>query len=102
MVVAADYLQVTGLKKMCGRLMIDMINVENCLELLDTAFKYDIKNLKSPCADFFVTNRKEVLEKTENLAEAVSNISPVGLELLGIKLEQKTLNLRISNIKGPA
>jgi hypothetical protein len=38
------------------------------------------------CNDFIVINRKEVLAKTENLADVVSNIPPLRLYLLGITL----------------
>ena len=44
------------------------------------------------CNDFFVINRKEVLAKTKNLADVVSNIPSLGLDLLGIELENVTLS----------
>ena len=85
---AAEYFQIAGLKEMCGRELIHTITTHHCLQLLDTAFKYDIKNLKNPCNEFFVTNKKEVLGKVTDMEEIVSNISVVGIELLGIKLEK--------------
>jgi hypothetical protein len=71
-----------------GRLMLETIDVDNCLQLLDTAFKYNIKSLKCPCNEFFVMYRKDVLFNKDNLAETVSNISPMALELLGIELKK--------------
>ena len=50
------------------------------------AFKYNIKNLRGKCTDFFCKNRVEVLAKTRNLAEVVSNIPDVVLEVMGIEL----------------
>jgi hypothetical protein len=38
------------------------------------------------CNNFFVINRKEVLAKTENLADVVRNIPSLVLDLLGITL----------------
>jgi hypothetical protein len=88
---AADYFQMVGLKEMCGRLLIDTISVDNCLELLNTAFKYSIKNLKKNCNDFFVVNRSEVLARTSgNLSEVVGSLPPMALELLGIELADFT------------
>jgi hypothetical protein len=84
---AADYFQMAGLKEMCGRLLINTISVVNCLKLMDMACKYDVKNLKPDCMKFFVKNREKVLEKTPDLKEVVTNIPPLGLEFLGIKLK---------------
>jgi hypothetical protein len=84
---AADYFQMAGLKEMCGRLLINTISCDNCLKLMDTACKYDVKNLKPDCMKFFVKNKEEVMEKTHNLKEVLTNIPPLGLEFLGLKLK---------------
>jgi hypothetical protein len=54
--------------------------------VLDLAFKYNMKGLMRQCNNFFVINRKEVLAKTENLADVVSNIPSLVLDLLDITL----------------
>ncbi len=87
---AADYFQMAGLKEMCGRLLINMISCDNCLKLMDMACKYDVKNLKPDCMKFFVKNREKVLEKNPNLKEVVTNIPPLGLEFLGLKLKDES------------
>jgi hypothetical protein len=84
---AANYFQMAGLTEMCGRLLINTISCDNCLKLMDTACKYDVKNLKTLCNEFFVKNKEEVLKETPNLKEVVTNIPPLGLEFLGIKLK---------------
>ncbi len=84
---AADYFQMAGLKEMCGRFLINTISCDNCLKLMDTACKYDVKNLKTQCNKFFVKNKEEVLKETLYLKEVVTNIPPLGLEFLGIKLK---------------
>ena len=89
LLAAADYLQVAGLKEMCGRMLIETISADNCLQLLNTAFKYDVKNLKNPCVVVFLNNKTKVLAKTKHLANTVSHVSPSGLEMLGIELEKK-------------
>jgi len=84
---AADYFQMAGLKAMCGRLLADTIVAENCLKLMDKACKYDIKNIKAECNEFFVKNKEEVLNRTPNLQEVVTNIPPLVMEFLGVKLK---------------
>ena len=84
---AADYFQMAGLKAMCGRLLADTIVAENCLKLMDKACKYDIKNLKAECNEFFVKNKEDVLSRTPNLQEVVTNIPPLVMEFLGVKLK---------------
>jgi hypothetical protein len=88
---AADYFQMAGLKAMCGRLLADTIVAYNCLKLMDKACKYDIKNLKAECNEFFVKNKEEVLSRTPNLQEVVTNIPPLVMECLGIQLENAKL-----------
>ncbi len=83
----ADYFQMAGLKEMCGRLLADTIVAKNCLKLMDKACKYDIKNLKAECNEFFVKNKEEVLNRTPNLQEVVTNIPPLVMEFLGVKLK---------------
>jgi hypothetical protein len=48
---AAEYFQIASLKDICSRMLIKKLTVESCLELLDTAYKYDLKKLKSSVAD---------------------------------------------------
>ena len=43
LIAAANYLQMAGIKYMCGRMLIETIMAGNCLWLLDTAFKYWFK-----------------------------------------------------------
>jgi hypothetical protein len=83
---AAEYLQINGLKEICCRQLANRVSVEECLQVLDLAFKYNMKGLMRECNDFFVINRKEVLAKIENLADVVSNIPSLVLDLLGITL----------------
>jgi hypothetical protein len=45
-----------------------------------------MKGLMRACNNFYVINRKEVLAKIENLADVVSNIPSLVLDLLGITL----------------
>jgi hypothetical protein len=83
---AAEYLQIDGIKETCGRQLADRVSVKECLQMLDLAFKYNMKGLMRECNDFFVINRKEVLAKTENLVVVVSNIPSLVLDHLGITL----------------
>ncbi len=87
LVKAADYFQIAGLKEMCGRLLAATVVPENCLSLLNTACKYDVKNLKTQCNEFFVKNKEQVMKKTPNLGEVVTDIPPLGLEFMGLKLK---------------
>jgi hypothetical protein len=56
-------------------------------KVLDLSYKYGIKNTKKRCAEMFLANRAAVLSRFPDLAAVVSNIPPLGLELLGIDLE---------------
>jgi hypothetical protein len=83
---AAEYLQINGLKEICCRQLANRVSVEECLQVLALAVKYNMKGLMRECNDFFVINRKEVLAKIENLADVVSNIPSLVLDHLGITL----------------
>jgi hypothetical protein len=50
-------------------------------------YKYGIKNIKQKCTEVFFTNRETVLQLNPDLAEVVSNIPSMVLEVLGIELE---------------
>ena len=63
------------------------LSVTNCLQLLDTAFKYNLKQLKKLATDILVPNRLQVLDKIQNLADVTRNIPPSALEMLGIEPE---------------
>jgi hypothetical protein len=78
----------TGLKEMCGRILMVQASEENCLELLDLACEYNIANLKGRCAELFFAHRKHVREKAGNgtLSETLSHVPPLALELLSISL----------------
>jgi len=82
---AADYLQIAGLKEICGLHLVSSLAKENCLELLNLAYKYDIKNLKRLCIDLFVPNRKEILQQTSSLAEVIQDLPALVVELLGLE-----------------
>jgi hypothetical protein len=56
-------------------------------KVLDLSYKYGIKNTKKRCAEVFLANRAVVLSRFPDLGSVVSNIPPLGLELLGIDLE---------------
>ena len=84
---AAEYFQIAGLKELCGLILMDQVAVNNCMKMLDLACKYDVKNLKAKCHEIFVADRAEVLRQAgANLAETISNVPPVVLELLSIEL----------------
>ena len=87
---AAEYFQIEGLKEICSQMLIRTLNVTNCLQLLDTAYKYNLKQLKKLANDILVPNRRHVMvEVQKNLADvtSISNIPPCVLELLGIEPE---------------
>jgi hypothetical protein len=54
-------------------------------QVLDLSYKYGLKHTRKRCTEVFVTHRAEVLESNPDLATLVSNIPPLGLELLGIE-----------------
>ncbi len=57
------------------------------VKVLDLSYKYGLKNTKKRCAEMFLANRAAVLARIPDLAAVVSNIPPLGLELLGIDPE---------------
>ena len=57
LLVAADYFQIAGLKAVCADVLIRELRVDNCLELLDMAYKYNIGDLKRPASDLLIINR---------------------------------------------
>ena len=42
---AAEYFQMAALQQMCAKLLGRKLSVDNCLQLLDVAFKYEVKEL---------------------------------------------------------
>ena len=84
---AAEYFQIEGLKEICSQMLTRTLSVTNCLQLLDTAFKYNLKQLKKLATDILVPNRLQVLDKIQNLADVTRNIPPSALEMLGIEPE---------------
>jgi hypothetical protein len=55
---AAEYFQVSGLKDVCAHQLIATITARNCLELLSTAYKYNLKQLKKLTAEILYPNRQ--------------------------------------------
>jgi BTB/POZ domain len=55
---AAEYFQIAGLKEVCSRLLIETISMENCLELLNTTYKYDLQQLMKLAFDQLCLNRQ--------------------------------------------
>jgi BTB/POZ domain len=55
---AAEYFQIADLKNVCVDKLIRQLSVDNCLQLLDTAFKFNIEKLKRLATDLSVPNRK--------------------------------------------
>jgi BTB/POZ domain len=51
---AAEYFQIATLKQYCSRILIRQLSVDNCLEMLDTAYKYNMIDLKRLSADLLV------------------------------------------------
>ena len=84
---AAEYFQIEGLKEICSQMLTRTLSVTNCLQLLDTAFKYNLKQLKKLATDILVPNRLQVLDKIQNLADVTRNIPPSALEMLEIEPE---------------
>jgi hypothetical protein len=82
---AAEYLQIAGLKETCSLILMADLNKENCLKMLNTAYKYNIKNLKQRCNEVFVANKKEILETTKNMTAVVSHVPALVVELLGLE-----------------
>ena len=80
-------LQVGSLKEMCGRLLVDQLTAGNCLQMLDTAYKYNIKVLKRRCNEVFVAHKAAIM-KAGNATELVKHVPPLVLELLGIEPEE--------------
>jgi hypothetical protein len=56
-------------------------------QVLDLSYKYGLKHTRKRCTEVFVTHRAEALESNPDLSSLVSNIPPLGLELLGIELK---------------
>ena len=85
---AAEYFQVEGLKEICSQMLIRTLDVNNCLQMLDTGYKYNLKQLKKLATDILVPNRREVLDEVQdNLADVTGNIPQGVRELLGIEPE---------------
>ena len=82
---AAEYFQIAGLKEVCVDLLVKKLRVDNCLELLNLAYKYNIKPLKRQAIDLLVPNRKQVLAKVQNLSAACGSIPQDAWELLGLE-----------------
>ena len=82
---AAEYFQIAGLKEVCVDLLVKKLRVDNCLELLNLAYKYNIKPLKRQAIDLLVPNRKKVLAKVQNLSAACGSIPQDAWELLGLE-----------------
>ena len=85
---AAEYFLVEGLKEICSQMLIRTLDVNNCLQMLDTGYKYNLKQLKKLATDILVPNRREVLDEVQdNLADVTGNIPQGVRELLGIEPE---------------
>jgi len=90
---AAEYFQIMGLKELSINLLMKNVTVENCLQMMNVAFKYNVNCMKTKCNDVFVRNRCKVMEMAagKNLTHVVSHVPKDALELLGIDLERVKL-----------
>jgi hypothetical protein len=68
-------------------------------QVLDLSYKYGIRNTKKRCAEMFPANRAAALARIPDLGSVVSNIPPLGLELLGIDLECQNKLKRVTRHK---
>ena len=84
---AAEYFQIAGLKEICSQVLIRTLDVRTCLQLLDTACKYNLKQLKKLATDLLVPNKWQAMENIKNLADVTSNLPLIVLEMLGIEPE---------------
>jgi hypothetical protein len=66
-------------------MLLDQLTVENCLKMLDLAYKYNINHLKAKSTDIFVANRTAVLTHAKNWRKTMRHVPPSVVELLSIQ-----------------
>ena len=85
---AADFLQMAALKEACSRILIQQLDVHNCLLTLNTAFVYNLATVKWPANELFIYNRQAVLAQNPNWAEVLVDVPQTALEMLGLNVSQ--------------
>ncbi len=84
---AAEYLQMSRLKDTCQLMLIEKLNMDNCLQSLNTGYKYNLKELQRKSCEVYIKNKSEVLEVTKNVETIVKDVPDEVQDILGLKIE---------------
>jgi len=86
---AAEYLQMSRLKDTCHLMLIDELNMDNCLKMLNTGYKYNLKELQRKSCEVYMKHKSKVLEVNRNVLihTVVKDVPDVMQDILGLKIE---------------
>jgi hypothetical protein len=84
---AAEYLQMSRLKDTCHMILMDELNMANCLESLNTGYKYNLKELQRKSCEVYMKNKSKVLEVTRNVETIVQDVPDEVQDILGLKIQ---------------
>ncbi len=84
---AAEYLQMSRLKDTCHLMLIDELNMDNCLKMLNTGYKYNLKELQKKSCEVYMKHKSEALEETRKEETIVKDVPDEVREILGLKIE---------------
>ena len=82
---AAEYFQMAALKDSCEDILTRQLSVENCVQMMNTAFLFNIPTLKKKALDLFLPNRETVLANKDGWQDKIANIPQCVQELLGLE-----------------
>ena len=78
---AAEYFQMAALKDSCEDILTRQLSVENCVQMMNTAFLFNVPTLKN----LFLPNRETVLANKDGWQDKIANIPQCVQELLGLE-----------------
>ena len=61
--------------------------MDNCLESLNTGYKYNLKELQRKSCEVYMKNKSKVLEVTKNVETIVKDVPDEVQDILGLKIE---------------
>jgi hypothetical protein len=82
---AAEYLQMSRLKDTCQLMLMDELDMANCLQSLNTGYKYNLKELQRKSCEVYMKHKSEVLEVTRNVETIVKDVPDEVQDILGLK-----------------
>ena len=82
---AAEYFQIQELKELCGSVMEEKLCEANCLQFLNLAFRYNMRNLQKSAGDLLQKNKAKILKATTPTPGAVSAIPEAVRAFLGLE-----------------